>query len=279
MSVFTSDVFLDAFAPAIGGTPVFGRKMWVVRKGPVRMAYCSPWNGFIEDPNLDELVPVAKGNGCWALTFTSSGLVADSRVEELSPVPTLIVSGDYSPSKKVRWSVRKATSLGFEVAPGSSSMAYPIFSSLWGKLKRGIPMSFYSKLEETGLGRTLLAVKAGSPVSALFYLKDEDGAKFMYSLATLEEFRRTQVTTLLVHEFLVEALNSNTPYVDLCGCTEESIYRFKSQFTDKVMFRPRYLHVLRKLAWKLVGWGSGTLYRSLTPSFIDDRDWKKRIVG
>jgi hypothetical protein len=278
VSVFTSDVFLEAFAPVIRGTPFLGHQMWVVRRGPVKMAYCSPWNGFIDDPNLAELIPVAKERECWALTFTSAGLLNDCRVEELSPVPTLIVSGDYSPSKKVRWSIKKALSIGFDVAAVPANVGYPVLSSLWGKLGRGIPLSFYQKLEGAGIGHTLVATLEGKPISALFHLADDDGARYMYSLATLEEHRHSQVTTLLVHRFLEEAFGSNAPFVDLCGCTEEPIYQFKSQFSNRVMFRPRYLHVIKKSLWKLVSWRSSTLYRDLVPSFIDDSNWKERIV-
>ena len=279
MGIFTSDTFLDAFAPAIHGTPLFGHKIWVVKKAFVSIAYCSPWNGFIENPDLNELVRVAGEKGCWALTFTSSDLVDDPRLEELSPVPTPIVPRNYAPSKKVRWSLKKAQSFDFDIAPVPAEVAYPVFASLYGKLQRGIPISFYQKIEKAGIGRAIVAKKSGVPVSALFYLEDEGNIRYMYSLATLDEFMHTQVTTYLVHTFLEEAFASSSPYVDLCGCTEEPIYRFKSQFTDRVMFRPRYLHVLKRLAWKLVAWRSNTLYKNLSPPFIDDRHWKERIVG
>jgi hypothetical protein len=278
MSVFTSDVFLDAFAPVIGGKPILGHSMWVVKKWFVTMAYCSPWNGFIDDPDLKTILSTAREHGCWALTFTSSGLVDDPRFEELSPVPTLIVRNDYSPSKKVRWSVKRALSIGFDVVTVPANVGYPVLSSLWSRLGRGIPLSFYQKLEGAGVGHTLVATLKGKPVSALFHLADDDGAMYMYSLATLEEFKHTQVTTLLVHKFLEEAFSLNAPFVDLCGCTEEPIYRFKSQFSNLVMFRPRYLHVIRKSLWKLVAWRSSTLYKDLVPPFIDDSDWKERIV-
>ena len=278
MDIFTSDAFLEAFAPVIGGVPVLGRQMWVVNRAPVRFAYSSPWNGFIDDPDLEMLVSTAKEKGCWGLTFASSDLVDDTRLQELSPVPTLIVPKDYSPSKKVRWSVRKATSLGFEVTPASADSAYSVFSGLWGRLQRGIPLSFYQKLESVGFGKTLVARNADGAISGLFYLTDSNNVRYMYSLATLEEYRRTQVTTLLVHKFLEDAVNSDAPYVDLCGCTEEPIYQFKSQFTDQVMFRPRYLHVIRKLLWKLVSWRSSTIYRDLVPPFINGSNWKERIV-
>jgi hypothetical protein len=56
MNVFTSDVFLETFAPVIRGAPFLGHQMWVVRRGPVKMAYCSPWNGFIDDSNWKERI-------------------------------------------------------------------------------------------------------------------------------------------------------------------------------------------------------------------------------
>jgi len=279
VSIFTSDTFLDAFAPVIDGTPLFGHAMWVVKKAFVRIAYCSPWNGFIENPNVSELISAAEEEGCWALTFTSSDLIDDPRMEELSPVPTLIVPRGYSPSKKVRWSAKKALTFGFEVGRAPAEVAYPVFSVLWGKLRRGFPLSFYQKLESAGVGGAMVARETGKPVSALFYLTDERGVRYMYNLATLEEHRHTQVTTLLVHKFLEDAINSNAPYVDLCGCTEEPLYHFKSQFTDQVMFRPRYLHIIREVLWNLVSWRSSTIYRDLSPPFIDKRNWKERIVG
>jgi len=278
VGIFTSDVFLDAFAPVISGFPLHGKQMWIVRRAFVSFAYCSPWNGFIEGPDIDQLVSTAEEKGCWALTFTSSDLVDDQRLEELSPVPTLIVSNDYSPSKKVRWSIKKALSIGFDVATVSANVGYPVLSSLWGRLRRSIPLSFYQKLEGAGIGHTLVATLNGKPISALFHLADDDGARYMYSLATLEEHRHTQVTTLLVHRFLEEAFGLNAPFVDLCGCTEEPIYQFKSQFSNQVMFRPRYLHVIKKSLWKLVSWRSSTLYKDLVPSFIDNSNWKERIV-
>jgi len=277
--IFTSDTFLDAFAPVIGGTPVFGHHMWIVKKFLFRMAYCSPWNGFIKHPHLDDLLSAARREGCLALTFTSSSLLDDPRLEELSPVPTPIVPRDYSPSKKVRWSVKKAQSFGFDIMTEPAETAYPVFSGLWGRLQRGIPLSFYLELERSGLGHTMVAKESGKPISALFYLEDEDDVRYMYSLGTLREFIHSQVTTLLVHSFLEKSMASGSPYVDLCGCTEPSIYRFKSQFTDQIMFRPRYLHVIKKVLWNLVSWKSSTIYKDLSPPFIDKRNWRERIVG
>lgn len=277
--LFTSDEFLEAFAPAIGGVPIYGEKTWVVERLFVKMAYCSPWNGFIKDPSVDDLISAAEKHGCWAMTFTSAGLVEDPRLDELSPVPTPIVSGKYSPSKKVRWSVKRAQSYGFEVGNISVDAAYPVFSRLWDRLRRGLPASFYRRMESIGAGQTIAALKSGQPVSCLFCLTDEDGVRYMYSLATLPEFKETHVTTLLVHTFLERVLGSGTPYVDLCGCTERAIYRFKSQFTDQIMFRPRYLHVIKKPIWKLVSWKSTTIYSDLVPPFIDGSNWKSRIVG
>ncbi len=276
--MFTGDAFLRAFALVQGDEPVLGEEIWIRRRGPVKYAYASPWNGFISNPDPNSLITAAHSKGCWALTFTSDVLMADGRLHELAPVPTPIVFPGYNESKKVRWSLRKAEKTRFEVHDSSAHEIQAVFLSLWERIGRRVPPDFYRILEDSGHGRTLRASKNGEVASGLFYLVDESKVHYMYSLATAPKFKGTDVTTFLVHSFLERAFAEGAPFVDLCGCSVESIYRFKSQFTSEIRFRPRYIAVLRTNLWRLIKWRVVSMYSGLPAHIPVKNDWRTLLV-
>jgi hypothetical protein len=243
------------------------------------MAYCSPWNGFIENPDIPDMIRTAKKEGCWAITFVSSNLVDSPEVKELSPVPTLIVPPSYKPNKKVRWAEKRARELGFEVYESNYTEAEKCLLLLWKKLGRPISKYFYERLISEGAGNFLACKnKSGDIASVLFFLRDEKNVFYMYTLASDPQYYKTQATMLLVSEFIRKAFSENARYVDLCGISEPAIYRFKSNFSDTVRFRPRYLIVLKRLLWNIVKFGSHTIYKNLSKDIPNSENWKLYLV-
>jgi len=273
--LFTSDLFLRAFS--FFGSPVYGHQMWIRKKAFVKVAQCSPWNGFILSPDLDDIIETAEEHNCWAVTFTSQKLLDDERLTQLSPSPTPIVFPNFRPDKKLRWSIRKAEQQDFKLKSVSIESAYPLFEDLGRRIKAVIPYGFYEILEDAGYGKTLVLEKNGEVVSALFYIVDVDKLHYMYSLATREEYKPTQATHHLVYSFIKQAFEDKAPYIDLCGCSVPSVYLFKKQFASEIYYRPRYLIVLKPYLWRLVRWKAG-MYRDLINHIPDHENWRSKIL-
>lgn len=240
VSVFTSDVFLDAFSPVINATPVYGKGIWIRHGRFINKAEGSAWNLFVKNPNVGDMIDVAKEHGCWFLRFTAAEPVEDEHLGPPTPSPTLLTLPDFNPNKEVRWSVRKAEKAGFEVEPCEAAEIQPILDQLWTRLGRGIPKIFYETLENAGFGKALVARMGDQACSGLFYLTDEDNVWYMYSLATDPSFKSSQVTSFLVYSFIRKAFEGGAPYVDLCGSSIPSIAEFKKQFASKAHYRPMY---------------------------------------
>jgi hypothetical protein len=279
VGLFTSDLFLDAFAPVINAKPIFGHRMWITKRSIVKMGYSSPWNGFIENPDIFDLMQTGKKEGCWAITFVSSNLIDLPEVKELSPVPTIIVQPDYRPNKKVRWAEKKAREAGYEVYESSYAEAEKCLLLLWSKLGRSICKHFYERLISAGVGDFLVCKdKLDNVASVLFFLRDEKNVFYMYTLASDPKYYKTQATMLLVSEFIRKSFSENARYVDLCGISEPAIYRFKSNFSDTIRFRPRYLIVLKHLLWNMAKFGSHTIYKNLSKDIPNSENWKSYLV-
>jgi hypothetical protein len=275
--LFTSNLFLKAFALVRGSDPIYDSQMWIVKRAFVKLAECSPWNGFIADPETEFIVQAAKEHGAWVVTFTSQAIINDPRFESLPPSPTLLTFPDYAPSKKVRWSLRKASRLKASIEPNASSEMHPLLDHLWERLGRGIPDEFYSILEGAGVGHTLLARVGGKPVACLFYLVDDDKVHYLYSLATSPAYMGSEITSLLVSSFVQKSFAEGAPYLDLCGASVPSIYMFKKQFASTIAWRPRYIATMNPL-WNLAKLGAPYLYRDLS-SHIPQKDrWRSHIV-
>jgi len=241
------------------------------------LAECSPWNGFTADPETERIIRTAKEHGAWVVTFTSQLLVHDLHFQYLPPSPTFLTFPDYTPSKKVRWSLRKASRLKTSIESGASSEMHSLLDHLWERLGRGIPEDFYSILEDAGVGHTLLARIDGKPVACLFYLVDDDKVHYLYSLATSPAYRGSDITSLLVSSFMQKSFAEGAPYLDLCGASVPSIYMFKKQFASTIAWRPRYIATLNPL-WKLAKFGASYLYRDLS-SHIPEKDrWRNYVV-
>lgn len=238
--MFTSDIFLDAFSPVINGTPVYGKGMWI-RHGPfINRAEGSAWNLFRKDLNVTEMIEIAKSYNCWFLRFTGPSPLDDDRLGRPIPTPTLLTFPDFTPKKTLRWSIRKAEKAGFTTEPCSAAAIQPLLDQLWTKLGRGIPQRFYEILEKAGIGKALVARMGEQVCSGLYYLTDEDNVWYLYSLATGQAFRSSEVTSLLVYSFIKQAFEKGAEYVDLCGSSIPSIAGFKRQFASKEHNRPTY---------------------------------------
>lgn len=278
MGVFTSDEFLKAFAPARGAEPVYGAQMWVVKRAFVTMAECSPWNGFIEEVNPDNVLSTARNHNAWVVTFTSQGMIVDKRFSPLSPSPTFLTFPDFAPPKKLRWSLRKAEALHTSIGAGTWSELQKPLAQLWQRLGRGIPPSFYTILEKSGDGHSILAKVNGESAAGLFYLTDHDRGRFMYSLATEPKYKGSELTSLLIYYFLRSSFEEGAPYVDLCGASVPSLYLFKKQFASTIAWRPRYIAVMNPL-WRLAKLRARYLYRDQS-AHIPERDrWQDYLVG
>jgi hypothetical protein len=247
LSVFTSDVFLDAFSPVINATPVYGKGLWISHGRFISKAEGSAWNLFVRNPNVDEMIDVAKEHGCWFLRFIAAESVENERLNAPIPSPTLLTLPNFSPNKDLRWSLRKAEKAGFTIESCRASDIQSILDQLWTRLRRGIPQTFYETLEKAGFGKSLVARTADQAASGLFYLIDEENVWYMYSLATDPAFKSSQVTSFLVYSFIREAFESGAPYVDLCGSSIPSIADFKRQFASKEHSRPLYIVSLNPL--------------------------------
>jgi len=240
VSVFTSDTFLAAFSAVINATPVYGKGLWIRHGRFVNKAEGSAWNLFAKNPNVEDLIRVAKDNRCWFLRFVAAAELEDSRLPPAVPSPTLLTFPDFKRSKDLRWSIRKAEKEGFTVDTCKAADIQSILEQLWARLGRAIPLRFYQTLENAGIGKALVSRLGDRPCSGLFYLVDEDNVWYMYSLATDAAFKSTQVTSLLVDTFIRSAFENGAPYVDLCGSSVPSIRAFKKQFATKEHIRPLY---------------------------------------
>lgn len=251
--------------------------MWIVKRTFVTLAECSPWNGFIANPETERIIRAAKEHDAWVVTFASQLIIDDPQFESLPASPTFLTFPDYSPSKKVRWSLRKASRLKASIEPSASSEMHSLLDHLWERLGRGIPDEFYSILEDAGVGHTLVARIEGKPVACLFFLVDDDKVHYLYSLATSPAYRGSDITSLLVYSFVQESFAEGAPYLDLCGASVLSIYMFKKQFASTIAWRPRYIATLNPL-WNLAKFGAPYLYRDLS-SHIPQKDrWRHYIV-
>ncbi len=279
MSVFVSDAFLSAFSTVRGDLPVYGERMWIGKAKWIKYAFCSPWNGFIDDPDVELIEETARKHGAVFVKFKSDRLLHDSTAQELSPRPTLVTFPDYSPPKEVRWAVRKAESSGLKVRDGTVDVAYPVLRQLWETIPATIPKEFYDVLVDENVGSFLCVYDSGRIVSSLFQVI-ADGVYYMYSLATLERYLRKQASMLLVSHFLRQAFTEGARYVDLCGCSIPSIYRFKKQFSSEIRYRPRYLIELKSLTWSLLrrfGRARG-MYRDLIGHLPHHLNWRENLV-
>jgi hypothetical protein len=247
MSLFTSDVFLDAFSPVINATPVHGKGLWIRHGRFINKAEGSAWNLFVRNPNVNEMIDVAKEHGCWFLRFIAAEPVRNEQLDAPIPSPTLMTLPDFSPNKDLRWSLRKAEKAAFRVEPCRAADIQAILDQLWTRLGRGIPKTFYETLEKAGFGKSLVARAGDQAASGLFYLTDEENVWYMYSLATDPAFKSSQVTSFLVYSFIRRAFESGAPYVDLCGSSIPSIAEFKRQFASKEHHRPMYVVSLNPL--------------------------------
>jgi hypothetical protein len=277
LGVFTSDGFLRAYALARGAEPVYGSQMWIVRRAFVKMAECSPWNGFIEEVNTDTILGTARKHRAWVVTFTSQSLVDDKRLQSLTPSPTFLTFPDFTPGKKLRWSIRKASDLNATIEPGNWKELQKPLSHLWERLGRAIPAEFYSLLEGAGDGHAILARVKGETVAGLFYLTDYDKASYMYSLATEANFRGSEITSFLVFSFLKAAFDQGAPYVDLCGASVPSLYAFKKQFASTIAWRPRYIGVMNPL-WRLVRLKAAYMYQDQSAHIPEKERWRDYLV-
>jgi hypothetical protein len=277
LGIFTSDDFLRAFAPARGAEPVYGSQMWIVKRAFVIIAECSPWNGFIEEVNPDKVLTDARSHHAWVVTFTSQDFIEDERFRSLPPSPTFLTFPDFAPKKKLRWSIRKASELGASIGPGRWNELQKPLSQLWVRLGHAIPASFYSNLENSGEGHSILAEVNGETVAGLFYLTSHDHARYMYSLATESRYRGSELTSLLVFSFLKTAFEDGAPYVDLCGASVPSVYLFKKQFASTIAWRPRYFAEINPL-WRLVQIRARYLYRDQSAHIPEEEDWQKYLV-
>jgi hypothetical protein len=277
LGIFTSDIFLKAYALARGAEPIYGSQMWIVKRPFVKMAECSPWNGFIDDVNAETLLRTARKYGAWMVTFTSQNMIDDKRLQPLPASPTLLTFPNFSPDQKLRGKLRKASALNGTIEPGNWRELQKPLSGLWSRLGRAIPAEFYSILENVGDGHSILARVKTETAAGLFYLTDQDKVHYMYSLATTPEYKRSEITSLLVSEFLKMAFDNGAPYVDLCGASIPSIYVFKKRFASTIAWRPRYIGTLNPL-WYLVRPRAGLLYRDQS-AHIPERDrWRDYLV-
>ena len=277
MGVFTSDSFLRAYALARGAQPVYGSQMWIVKRAFVRMAECSPWNGFIEEVNPEQSLNVARHHNAWILNFTSQSIVDDYRFSLLPPSPTFLTFPDFIPSKKLRWSIKKASTLHATIEPGNWIQLQKPLSRLWERLGRAIPSEFYSILEESGDGHSTVAKVNGESAAGLFYLVDHDKGRFMYSLATDAKYKGSELTSLLVFSFLKTAFEEGAPYVDLCGASVPSLYIFKKQFASTIAWRPRYIGIINPL-WHIARLKALYLYRDQSAHIPEKEDWREYLV-
>jgi len=241
------------------------------------MAECSPWNGFIEEVNPDQLLNAARNRKAWIVNFTSQMIIDDHRFSALPPSPTFLTFPDFTPTKKLRWSIRKASALHPAIEPGSWVELQKPLSGLWERLGRAIPSEFYSILEECGDGHSLIAKVDGESVAGLFYVVDHDKGRFMYSLATDAKYKRSELTSLLVSSFLKTAFEEGTPYVDLCGASVPSLYMFKKQFASTIAWRPRYIGVINPL-WHLARLKALYLYRDQSAHIPEKENWREYLA-
>lgn len=277
MGVFTSDVFLKAFALARRAEPLYGAQMWIVRRALVKMAECSPWNGFIEDADPAGILETAREHGAWTVTFTCQDMIEDSRFQMLPPTPTLLTFPDFVPDQKLRRKLKKAAVVKPSIEHARSREMQELLLRLWGKLGRAIPNDFYSILEEGGVGHTLLAKIEGKAAAGLFYITDYDGANYMYSLATDAAHRGTEITSFLVYSFLLTSFENHAPYVDLCGASIPAVYVFKKRFSTTIAWRPRYIAVLNPL-WKIVNIRAKYIYADQSSHIPEKKHWRRYLV-
>jgi hypothetical protein len=276
MSVFTSDIFLEAFSSVINATPVYGKGLWIRRGSFINKAEGSAWNLFAKNPNVNEMIEISKRYRCWFLRFTAAAPLDDDRLGTPMPSPTMLTFPGFRPNKDVRWAIRKAEKSGFRVEPCHVAVIQPVLDQLWTKLGRGSPQRFYELLEKAGIGKALMARLGDQICSGLFYLVDELRIHYMYSLATDPNYKGSEVTSLLVWSFIRQAFEKGSPYVDLCGCLVPSIANFKHQFGSGIYYYPRYLIVLNPL-WHLVKWKS-TINKRSTEHLYNIRNWKDYVV-
>lgn len=277
MGVFTSDLFLRAFALARRAEPLYGAQMWLVRRAIVSMAECSPWNGFIEDVDPAAILETARDHGAWTLTFTCQEIIEDSRFQTLPPTPTLLTFPGFVPDQKLRGKLKKASALKASIEHGRSTDMEELLAHLWTKLSRGIPISFFSILEEGGAGHTLLAKVEGKAAAGLFYVTDYDGANYMYTLASDPAYKGTEITSFLVYSFLQTSFSNHAPYVDLCGASVPAIYTFKKRFSTTIAWRPRYIAVLNPL-WKIAKNWAKYLYADQSSHIPEKEQWQRYLV-
>ena len=277
MGLFTSDLFLKAYAPVRGAVPIFGHNMWIVKRGFVTLAECSPLNGFIEQPNPTDILETAVRSHAWSVWFTSDKTVAHKEFRELPPYPTFLTFPEFKPGKKLRWALRKSKKLKLIVEDGKAVAIRHLLDKLWERLDRSISIEFYLTLEAASVGRTIYAIHDGHICTGLFYLIGTNGERYMFSLATDPKYRGTDVTSFLVAEFLRRSFEEGTPYVDLCGCSVPSIYAFKRHFASTVAWRPRYLAVLNPL-WHLLWFQMRHLFRSRSDHIPEREQWRSLLV-
>lgn len=262
---------------ARGAEPVYGSQMWIVKRAFVRMAECSPWNGFIEEVNTDAILEAARRHSAWVVSLTCQNIIDDRRFQVLTPSPTFLTFPDFVPGKKLRWSIRKASALKAIIEPGNWKELQKPLSHLWERLGRVIPVEFYSILESAGDGHSILASVKGETVAGLFYLTDHDKASYMYSLATEANFKGSEITSLLVFSFLKVAFDQGAPYVDLCGASVPSLYAFKKQFASTIAWRPRYIGVINPL-WHLARLKAAYMYQDQSAHIAEKDRWRDYLV-
>jgi hypothetical protein len=240
VSVFSSNLFLDAFGLVINATPVYGKGLWIRHGRFINKAEGSAWNLFTKNPEVESMIDAAKSYHCWFLRFTATMPLHEKGLGPPIANPTLLTLPDFEPKKEVRWAIRKAEKMGFDVEPCPAADIQPLLDQLWTRLGRGIPQRFYEILEQARIGKALVARLRDQVCSGLFYLMDEDDVWYMYSLATDSSFKSSQVTSFLVHSFIQQAFKEGAPYVDLCGSSIPSIAKFKRQFASREHVRPMY---------------------------------------
>jgi len=277
VGVFTSDLFLRAFAPARGAEPLYGAQMWLVRRSVVSMAECSPWNGFIEDFEPDTILQTARDHSAWTVSFTCQQTIQDSRFQMLPPTPTLLTFPEFVPDQKLRGKLKKAAPLKASIEYGKATDMEGLLVDLWTKLGRGIPMSFFSILEEAGVGRTLLAKVDGKTMAAVFYVTDDDRANYMYTLVSDAASKGTEITSFLIYSFLQTSFANHAPYVDLCGASVPAIYTFKKRFSTTIAWRPRYIAVLNPL-WKIAKNWAKYLYADQSSHIPEKEQWQRYLA-
>jgi len=277
MGLFTSDLFLKAYAPVRGAVPIYGHNMWIVKRGFVTLAECSPLNGFIDRPNLTDILDTAMQNGAWSILFTSGNTLTHKEFREIPPYPTLLAFRDFKPDKRLRSHLRKAEKLKLQVKDGKAESIRHLLDSLWDKLGRSIPIDFYSALEAEGVGSTIYAIDNGYACSGIFYLVGDRGERYLYSMATDPNYRESQATSFLIMEFLRKSFEDAAPYVDLCGCSVPSIYEFKKHFSSTVAWRRRYLAVLNPL-WYLLWFNVRHLFRNRSDHILERERWRSLLV-